>query len=254
MENPKGYVFMIARQPSGRKPLEYRPVSFETQVNRYAEGSVLIKCGHTHVLCTATIEESVPSWLKGQGQGWVTAEYGMLPRSTHTRMKREREKLSGRTQEIQRLIGRALRSMVDLKALGERSVLIDCDVIQADGGTRTASITGSCIALGMALSQIKKSGKCPGKPWVDTVSAISVGLLGSEVLVDLDYVEDSGCDVDMNFVVTGKGLFVELQGTGEKRSFSKADMDRMTDGALGAIEKIRAQQLEAFERLGIAAP
>jgi ribonuclease PH len=241
---------MTVREPSGRQPQQIRPLSIETGVTRYAEGSALIRAGHTHVLCTASVEESVPAWLVGKGQGWVTAEYSMLPRATHTRTKRDREKVSGRTQEIQRLIGRALRSMVDLRALGERSVLIDCDVLQADGGTRTASISGACVALAMALDGLARAGRLPGKALVDTVAAVSVGLKEGEVLVDLDYAEDSACDVDMNFVVTGSGLFVEVQGTAERKGFSKAELDRMTSGALAAIEQIRAAQRVAIAKAG----
>jgi ribonuclease PH len=243
---------MIQRNPDGRPASKIRPLTIETGVSRYAEGSVMVKAGHTHVLCTASIEEEVPGWLKGKGQGWVTAEYSMLPRATHTRSKRDREKVSGRTQEIQRLIGRALRAMVDLKGLGERSIMIDCDVMQADGGTRTASITGSCVALAMALGKLAKEGKIElSKAWVDTVSAVSVGIKDGEVLVDLDYNEDSSCEVDMNFVVTGLGNFVEIQGTAERVAFSKADMDRMTDGAVAAAVEIRRAQLAALERLGV---
>ncbi len=232
----------IERNPAGRLSLDTRPITLETNVNRYAEGSVLIKAGNTHVLCTASVEESVPGWLKGKGQGWITAEYSMLPRATHTRSKRDREKVSGRTQEIQRLIGRALRSCVDLKLIGERSIMIDCDVMQADGGTRTASITGGCVALALAL---KKMG-IPG--FIDSVSAISVGMKKGEVLVDLDYDEDSSCDVDMNFVMTGKGQFVEIQGTAEQNPFSKEDMDLMTAGAVSALAKIKKLQMNAIER------
>jgi ribonuclease PH len=237
---------MTQREPSGRPASQIRPLVIETGVNRYAEGSVLVKAGNTHVLCTASVDTDVPAWLKGKGQGWVTAEYSMLPRATHTRSKRDREKVSGRTQEIQRLIGRALRAMVDLKKLGERSILIDCDVLQADGGTRTASITGSCVALAIALH---KAGVLSA--WLETVSAISVGIKAGEVLVDLDYNEDSSCDVDMNFVVTGQNRFVELQGTAERQAFSKEDMDRMTDGALAACADIRRVQHAALEKLGI---
>jgi ribonuclease PH len=240
----------VTREPAGRNPDEIRPLTIETGFNRYAEGSVLIRMGHTHVLCTASIEESVPAWLVGKGQGWVTAEYSMLPRATHTRGKRDREKVSGRTHEIQRLIGRALRAMVDLKAIGERSVMIDCDVIQADGGTRCASVTGACVALGLALQKLEKAGKlAPGvKPMVDTVAAVSVGLKKGEVLVDLDYNEDSSGDVDLNVVMTGKGQFVEVQGTAEKQAFSKPELDRMIAGAQAALEKIKAAQLAALVR------
>ncbi len=239
---------MTQREPTGRLPLQIRPLLIETGVTRYAEGSALIKAGFTQVLCTASVEEKVPEWLKGKGKGWITAEYSMLPRATHTRSKRDREKVSGRTQEIQRLIGRALRAMVDLSALGERSILIDCDVLQADGGTRTASISGACVALAIALDKLSKEGKLPGKAWIDTVAAVSVGIKSSEVLADLDYNEDSSCDVDMNFVVTGRDLFVEVQGTAEKTAFSKSDLDRMTDAALGAIRQIRLIQTDALKR------
>ena len=243
------------REPSGRTPSQIRPLTIETGVNRYAEGSALIKMGNTHVLCTASIEEEVPGWLKGKGKGWVTAEYSMLPRATHTRSKRDREKVSGRTQEIQRLIGRALRAMVDLKKLGERSIMIDCDVLQADGGTRTASITGSCVALAMALGKLAKEHKITSglvsTVMIETVSAISVGMKDGQVLVDLDYNEDSACDVDMNFVVTGKGHFVEVQGTAEGAAFSKDQLDAMTEGAVAACRDIRAAQLRAIEALGV---
>ncbi len=213
---------MNTRKPTGRGPQDLRPLSFETSVNRYAEGSVIIKCGNTHVLCTASVEESVPGWLKeqnkqkNQAHGWITAEYAMLPRATHTRSRREREKIGGRTHEIQRLIGRALRTMVDMSQLGARSILVDCDVLQADGGTRTASITGSCVAVAMALQKLISEGKVPRSAWTDTVAAVSVGLCDGKALVDLDYEEDSTCDVDMNFVVTGAGRFVEVQGTAER--------------------------------------
>ncbi len=221
---------------------EIRPLTLETQINRYAEGSVLIRAGNTHVLCTASIEESVPKWLAGKNRGWITAEYSMLPRATHTRNKRDREKVSGRTQEIQRLIGRALRAPVDLNQLGERSIIVDCDVLQADGGTRTASITGGCVALGLALEKLVLEGKIPRTVWLDTVSAISVGMYRGEVWVDLNYEEDSSADVDMNFVVTGKGQLVEVQGTAERHTFSRQDLDRMMDGALQATASLSTIQ------------
>lgn len=223
-----------------------RPVKITTNVNEYAEGSAMVEFGRTKVLCTATIEENIPQWLKGKGQGWVTAEYGMLPRSTHTRMRRERDKLSGRTHEIQRLIGRALRTVVDLKRLGERSVLIDCDVIQADGGTRTASITGGYVALALALRKLQVTQKWNESPLIDQVSAVSVGMKNGEVFVDLDYIEDSSCEVDMNFVMTGKGLFVEIQGTAEHKAFSRQDMDSMTTKAVEALEQLHKIQLETI--------
>jgi ribonuclease PH len=237
---------MIDRLPLGRKEHEMRPLQFEANVSAYAEGSVLIQAGQTKVLCTASIEESVPKWLAGKGQGWISAEYSMLPRATHTRGKRDREKVSGRTQEIQRLIGRALRSSIDLKFLGERSIIVDCDVLQADGGTRTASISGGCVALGLALKKLILQGKLPStvwsQLWKNTVSAMSVGLREGQVLVDLDYQEDSSCDVDMNFVMTGGGEFVEIQGTGEQRAFTQDDFLRMMAVATQACEQIRDLQ------------
>jgi ribonuclease PH len=242
------------REPAGRKPFEIRPLSLETGVTRYAEGSVLIKAGHTQVLCNASVDEGVPPWLLGKGRGWVTAEYSMLPRATHTRSKRDREKVSGRTQEIQRLIARALRSMVDLKQLGERQIIVDCDVLQADGGTRTAAITGSCVALAIALGKLHEEGKLPGQPLVDTVAAISIGMKQGQILTDLDYNEDSSCDVDMNFVITGKGGFVEVQGTAEKKAFSKPELDQMTEAAQGATTQIREIQLSTLKRLGLKIP
>ncbi len=237
-----------------RTSFEPRPCTVELSVSKYAEGSCILSTGDTKIFCTASIDENVPSWMKEKNRlaekngqpkaGWITAEYSMLPRATHTRSKRDREKVSGRTQEIQRLIGRALRAMIDLEKLGERQIIVDCDVIQADGGTRTASITGACIAVGIALSKLVKEGKVKADVFVDTVQAISVGMKNNEVLVDLDYDEDSSCDVDMNFVRTGKGLFVEIQGTAEKRAFSEADLKKMMDGALGGLNKLRDKQVE----------
>jgi ribonuclease PH len=219
-----------------------RPFTVEVGQNRYAEGSVLIKCGHTHVSVTATIEEEVPKWLKGKGTGWITAEYSMLPRATHTRSKREREKVSGRTQEIQRLIGRALRAMVDLKALGERQITVDCDVLQADGGTRTTSITGACIATTLALKKLIAQKQIPAETLLGTVAAISLGIKEGQILVDLDYDEDSSCDVDMNFVITGKGQLVEVQGTGERATFSLEQLNQMTNEAIKAVQQITQLQ------------
>ena len=245
----------LTRDPAGRTANQVRPFSIETGVNKYAEGSVLIKAGNTHVLCTASIEEEVPGWLKGKGKGWITAEYAMLPRATHTRSKRDREKVSGRTQEIQRLIGRALRAMVNLNTLGERAILVDCDVLQADGGTRVTSISGACVAVAMALGKLHREGKFGDKKlsdiMVDTVSAISVGMHNGNVLTDLDYNEDSSGDVDMNFVITGKGNFVEVQGTAEKQAFTKRELDLMTDSAVAACAEIRKHQLAAMEKLGV---
>lgn len=237
-----------------RTSLDPRPCTVELNVSKYAEGSCLISTGDTKIFCTASIDENIPSWMKEKNRqaekngepkaGWITAEYSMLPRATHTRSKRDREKVSGRTQEIQRLIGRALRAMIDLEKLGERQIIVDCDVIQADGGTRTASITGACIAVGLALSKLVKDAKVPATVFIDTVQAISVGMKNDEVLVDLDYDEDSTCDVDMNFVRTGKGLFVEIQGTAEKKAFSEADLKKMMDGAMGGLNKLHQKQTE----------
>jgi ribonuclease PH len=230
---------------------EPRPCKVEINVSRYAEGSCMIETGNTKVFCTASIEESVPSWLKGKGQGWITAEYAMLPRSTHTRSKRDREKVSGRTQEIQRLIGRALRAMVDLSKLGERQIIVDCDVIQADGGTRTASISGACIAVGIALSKLVKEGKIEKTAFIDTIQAVSVGMRDGKVFVDLDYEEDSSGDVDMNFVRTGSGLFVEIQGTAEKKAFSRRELELMMEGATHGLDRLKAIQLGILNPLGI---
>jgi ribonuclease PH len=220
-------------------------VSIQRSFTRHAEGSVLIAYGDTRVLCTASVEEKVPPFLKGRGQGWVTAEYGMLPRSTHTRSDREaaRGKQSGRTQEIQRLIGRSLRAVVDLEGLGERSIQIDCDVIQADGGTRTAAITGSYVALHDALTGLKGRGLLAQWPLRDAVAAVSVGLRAGAALLDLDYAEDAGCETDMNVVMTGNGGFVEVQGTAEGAPFTAAQMQQMLALAqLGIGELLQLQR------------
>jgi ribonuclease PH len=216
-------------RPSDRTPEQLRTVTLETGVNRYAEGSCLVTFGHTKVLCTASVEDKVPGWMRNTGQGWVTAEYGMLPRATHTRGRREAAagKQSGRTQEIQRLIGRSLRAVVDLKALGERQVVIDCDVIQADGGTRTASITGAWVAMAAALGHLKSEGVLKADPIIDQVAAVSCGVFENEPVLDLDYEEDSNAEADSNFVLTGSGTIVEIQATGEKRGFSRAEFDRL---------------------------
>lgn len=228
-----------------RKPEQLRTVRVTTDFTRYAEGSILIECGETRVVCTASVEERVPQFLRGTGKGWVTAEYGMLPRSTSTRMTREssRGKLSGRTQEIQRLIGRALRSVVDLERLGERTVWIDCDVIQADGGTRTASITGAFIALAIALENLRQDGKIEENLVLDEVAAVSVGICDGTVFLDLDYSEDSSAEVDMNIVMTGSGDFVEVQGTAEGAPFSNAQLQMLLGLANNGIrELIQVQQ------------
>lgn len=212
-------------RPSGRSADDMRTIEIIPSYAKYAEGSCLIKCGDTHVLCTASVEEKVPGWMKNSGKGWVTAEYGMLPRSTHSRMDREaaRGKQSGRTQEIQRLIGRALRAVVDMQKLGERQVRVDCDVIQADGGTRTASITGGFVALALAFQHLENIGVLDESPLTDSVSAISCGVYKGTPVLDLDYDEDSDADTDANFVITGKGGICEIQGTAEKEPFSEAE-------------------------------
>jgi len=235
-------------RPSARQPDQLRKIEIIRHYTKHAEGSVLIRFGETHVLCTASVDEKVPSFLKGQGSGWVTAEYGMLPRSTGTRMDREaaKGKQSGRTQEIQRLIGRSLRAVVDLKLLGERSIVLDCDVIQADGGTRTASITGAYIALHDAISTLLQSGALSQSPIIDSVAAISVGVYQGTPVLDLDYLEDSACDTDMNVVMTGKGGFVEIQGTAEGTPFSQAQMTAMMALAQAGIQQLSQLQAQAL--------
>src|SRR5580692_1499886 len=213
-------------RPSGRAPDAMRLVTLETGVAKYAEGSCLAKFGDTHVLCTATVEERVPPWMRNSGKGWVTAEYGMLPRSTHTRTDREaaRGRQSGRTQEIQRLIGRSLRAVTDMVALGERQIRIDCDVLQADGGTRTAGITGSYVALHLALGKLVTAGLLQAMPLIDSVAAISCGVCNGTPVLDLDYAEDSSAETDANFVMTGAGRLVEIQGTAEKVPFTEEQL------------------------------
>jgi ribonuclease PH len=235
-------------RPSQRALNQLRDVAIIRHYTKHAEGSVLVKFGDTHVLCTASIDEKVPGFLKGKGQGWVTAEYGMLPRSTGSRMDREaaKGKQSGRTQEIQRLIGRSLRAIIDLQKLGERSIQIDCDVIQADGGTRTASITGAYVALHDAISTLLKSGKITQSPLKDSVAAISVGIHQGQAVLDLDYIEDSDCDTDMNVVMTGSGGFVEIQGTAEGEPFSRDAMDAMLDLAAYGIKQLTDKQKEVL--------
>lgn len=232
-------------RPSLRAPNQLRSVEIIRHYTKHAEGAVLIKFGDTHVLCTASVEEKVPGFLKGKGQGWVTAEYGMLPRSTGSRMDREaaRGKQSGRTQEIQRLIGRSLRAIIDLEKLGERSIHLDCDVIQADGGTRTASITGAYVALVDAVNTLLKSGKIIENPIKQAVAAISVGVYKNAAVLDLDYLEDSDCDTDMNVVMTADGGFVEIQGTAEGAPFNRHEMNAMLELAgIGICELMIKQQ------------
>ncbi len=236
------------QRPSGRLHNQLRDVAIIRHYTKHAEGSVLVKFGDTHVLCTASVEERVPGFLKGKGQGWVTAEYGMLPRSTGSRMDREaaKGKQSGRTQEIQRLIGRSLRAIIDLEKLGERSIQIDCDVIQADGGTRTASITGAYVALHDAIATLLKSGAISESPLIQGMAAISVGVYQGQPVLDLDYLEDSDCDTDMNVVMTADGGFVEVQGTAEGQPFSREAMNTMLDLASHGIKQLLAKQKEAL--------
>ena len=234
----------MAGRPSGRTADQLRAVTLETGVTRYAEGSCLVSFGHTKVLVTASLDETVPGFLRGRGQGWVTAEYGMLPRATHTRGRREAAegKQSGRSQEIQRLIGRSLRAVVDMKALGERQFTLDCDVIQADGGTRTAAITGAWVALRIATRWLLEEGVIKADPIRDHVAAISCGVVGDVPVLDLDYEEDSSAEADSNFVLTGAGDIVEIQATGEKRGFTRAEFERLFSLAEGGIaELVRLQ-------------
>ncbi len=235
-------------RPSQRRPDELRPVRITRNYTKHAEGAVLIEFGDTKVICTASVEEKVPGFLKGRNQGWLTAEYGMLPRSTGTRTDREaaRGKQSGRTQEIQRLIGRSLRAVMDLSKLGERTIHIDCDVIQADGGTRTASITGAFVAAHDAVNYLLAKGLIAESPIRDFVAAISVGVYEGVPVLDLDYAEDSNCDTDMNVVMTGNGGFVEVQGTAEGKPFSRAEMDALLDLADKGIRELVALQRAAL--------
>ncbi len=231
-----------------RAPDALRPIRFQRRFTMHAEGSVLVTFGNTQVLCTASVEEKVPPFLKGKGGGWVTAEYGMLPRATDTRGSREAAvgKQSGRTQEIQRLIGRSLRAVTDLAALGERQIALDCDVLQADGGTRCASITGAMVALADACAWLRARGSIQRDPIRDFVAAVSVGLVGGEPLLDLDYAEDSGCGTDMNVVMTGSGKFVEVQGTAEGEPFTREQMSRLLELASDGIATLVAKQREAL--------
>jgi len=235
-------------RPSGRTLADIRSISIETGVTKHAEGSVLIKMGDTHVLCTATIEDKAPSFLKGSGLGWVTAEYGMLPRATNSRNKREAAagKQSGRTQEIQRLIGRSLRAGVDRSALGERQIVVDCDVLQADGGTRCASITGGWVALRLAVNKLLKAGLIVSDPIIDHVAAISCGIYAGQPVCDLDYAEDSEAGVDGNFILTGRGRLVEVQMSAEGSTFSREQMGQLMDLAEAGIAQLVAAQKAAI--------
>jgi ribonuclease PH len=235
-------------RPSGRKLDDMRAISIETGVTKHAEGSCLIRCGDTHVLCTATIEDKAPSFLKGTGLGWVTAEYGMLPRATTTRNRREAAagKQSGRTQEIQRLVGRALRAGVDRVALGERQIVVDCDVIQADGGTRCAAITGGWVALRLAVNRLLKSGAIVSDPLVDHVAAVSCGIYAGQPVLDLDYAEDSEAGTDGNFILTGRGRLIEVQMSAEGATFSRDEMGKLLDLAEAGIARLVEAQKAAI--------
>jgi len=235
-------------RPSGRAPNALRTLTFNRQFTKHAEGSVLVSMGDTRVLCTASVLDKIPPHKKGSGEGWVTAEYGMLPRSTHTRTDREaaRGKQSGRTQEIQRLIGRSLRAVVDLKKLGERTLHLDCDVLQADGGTRCASICGAWVAVADAVAGLLASGALSETPLTDSIAAVSVGVFQGQPVLDLDYVEDAGCDTDMNVVMTGSGGMVEVQGTAEGAPFSRATLEALLDLATAGIGEITLAQHQAL--------
>jgi ribonuclease PH len=235
-------------RPSGRAPDQLRPVRFTRRFTKHAEGSVLVEFGDTHVLCTASVEETVPAFLRGKGQGWVTAEYGMLPRSTHTRSPREaaKGKQSGRTQEIQRLIGRSLRAVTDMKALGERTITIDCDVLQADGGTRTASITGGYIALADACERLVARKAIGSSPIHGQIAAISVGICSGVPVLDLDYAEDSQAETDMNVVMNNGGGFVEIQGTAEGHAFRRHELDALLNLAAAGIGELFALQVQTL--------
>jgi ribonuclease PH len=239
---------MTYPRTGGRAPDALRPVTLQRRYTRHAEGSVLVSFGHTQVLCTASVDEKVPPHKRGSGEGWVTAEYGMLPRATHTRGDREaaRGKQSGRTQEIQRLIGRSLRTVFDLSSLGERSILIDCDVLQADGGTRTAAITGAFVAAHDAVTWLIGEGRIAASPIRDFVAAVSVGIVQGTPLLDLEYVEDSTCDTDMNVVMTAAGGFVEVQGTAEGEPFTRSEMDRLLALASKGVTELVALQRQAL--------
>ncbi len=230
----------------GRQADQLRPAEFVFNVQQYAEGSVLIKLGNTHVLCSASVENSVPPWLKGRGQGWLTAEYALLPRATHTRTRRERAGASGRTQEIQRLIGRSLRAAIDLILLGERTITVDCDVLQADGGTRTAAITGGYVALEQAINKLLADGALGSSPLITSIAAVSVGIVGGVPLLDLAYAEDSAADVDCNIVQAGTGAFVEVQSTAEHQAFTRAELNTLLDLAEGGIRQLMQLQRDSL--------
>lgn len=239
---------MSPTRPSGRAADQLRKIEIIPEYTRHAEGAVLVAFGDTRVLCTASVEDRLPPWLKGKGQGWVTAEYGMLPRATGTRMQREaaRGKQSGRTQEIQRLIGRSLRAVTNLEALGDNSITLDCDVIQADGGTRTAAITGAYVALALAIEHLLQKKKLKKNPLIGSVAAVSVGIYDGEPVLDLDYIEDSEAETDMNVVMNDAGAFIEVQGTAEGHAFRREELDAMLNLAAAGIEQLMAVQREVL--------
>ncbi len=239
---------------TGRSADQLRPHSVIPDFAPAAEGSVLISTGNTRVLCTATVEEKVPPWLQEQNKGWITAEYSMLPRSTTVRSKRDYQRTSGRTHEIQRLIGRSLRAVVDLTALGQRRVILDCDVIQADAGTRTASVTGSWLALAFACDHLLKAGKISRWPIRDQVAGISIGLLDNQILLDLDYTEDAAAGVDLNLVMTGTGKLIEVQGTGEETTFERKQLDEMLDLGFSGMQPLFELQRQTLREKGIVYP
>lgn len=231
----------------GRRPDQLRPVELIMNAEGYAEGSVLIKQGNTHVLCNASVEPGVPSWLKGRGQGWVSAEYALLPRATHTRTRRERNGAGGRTQEIQRLIGRSLRAGINLQLLGERTITVDCDVLQADGGTRTAAITGAYVALAQAIQHLRKKGTLKTSPLTAQIAAVSVGIVKGQALLDLSYTEDSSAEVDCNIVQTDSGAYIEIQGTAEGQPFDRAQLDQLLalgDEGIRSLLSLQQQYLQ----------
>ncbi len=230
------------QRPDGRKPDQLRPVELLPNIQSYADGSLLIKLGNTHVICSASVEDSVPAFLKGSGKGWITAEYSMLPQATPTRTRRERNGVSGRTQEIQRLIGRSLRAAIDLERLGERTITLDCDVLQADGGTRTTSITGAYVALAQAVSKLVRDGQLDESVLIAQLAAVSVGIVDGQPLLDLSYAEDSMAEVDSNIVQTGDGRFVEIQSTAEGRPFERAELERLLDLANLGIQELLVYQ------------
>jgi len=241
----------VGRRRDGRRPADLRPVKLTPGFLPPAEGSLLIEMGATRVVCTATVQEGVPPFLRGKGRGWVTAEYAMLPRSSPERIERERRGPGGRTHEIQRLIGRSLRAVVDMTALGETSVLVDCDVLQADGGTRTASITGGYVALVLALERLRAAGTLPKLPLTGSVAAVSVGIVGGKVVLDLDYSEDSRAEVDMNVVMTGAGRYVEVQGTAEGSPFTAGQLTRLLAAAGDGVRALTALQRDALRAAGV---